>query len=146
MKQWRNWVVNAPTRITAIIPNNLSLLRALRRTPLTPFRRVICQRRRRHRRHISRALWKIKRRLASRDLSAVKNRSGCCALDSSSLLMDSSSSYAKRDSTRSPREIATARAMLSLTLKPPNFTHYLVRRYAFRRKWISCESAEARPR
>lgn len=104
MKQRRNWVVNAPTHITAIIPNNLSSPRCTTK----PAHRVI----------IAAAFpsisWRIKRRLVARVsrrgiLSVVKNRRGKggkrgAPLLSSSLLMGSRAVESRTKRDAGPRE------------------------------------------
>lgn len=119
MKQRRNWVVNAPTHITAIIPNNLSSPRCVARS--APCNR---RRRRRRRRCVSNVMknWTTSRAVCVPAFIGRKESTG---------LLSSLNGFTRRGSVhkarRGPREIATAatRVTLSLTSNRPNFAHYL---------------------
>lgn len=119
MKQRRNWVVNAPTHITAIIPNNLS-------SPRCVARPAPCNRRSRR---------CIRRRISSVMKNWTTSRAICVAMfigrKESTGLLFSLNGFTRRGiahkARRGPREIAAtaARVMLSLTPNRPNFAHYL---------------------
>jgi len=124
MKQRRNWVVNAPTHITAIIPNNLS-------SPRCIVRPAPCNRRSRR---------CIRRRISSVMKNWTTSRAVCVAVfigrkESTSLLFSLSLLTAvhapwnrAQSATRPARDrngAVVARVTLSLTSNRPNFAHYL---------------------